>query len=345
MNKMLEIREINHNDSKLWNDFVISNIHSNYSHLYEWKVIFEHSYSLKTIYISIFDDNVLIAALPLCLMDYPTKKTFAISLPYLNFTGLIKSDSYEESTLLELIEVYLKNKGLSYIELRSISHKPGEFVSGICTLQRKLPQDHMQLWDELNAKVKNQVRKAEKIGLSPKWGKNQLDVFYSIYARNMRDLGTPVHGKNFFENIIKILNDYVQILTIYKGDIAIAGMFLVKFKNSLSDPWASSLKEYLDDCPNMLMYWEALKYGCALNLDEFDFGRSEYNSGTFKFKKQWGAYPIALDYRLINYSEREIKTTISTYNQNKAAHVKNMWKLMPYKISLWLGPKIRKYIP
>jgi len=30
-----------------------------------------------------------------------------------------------------------------------------------------------------------------------------LDGFYEVFARNMRDLGTPVYAKNFFHNILE----------------------------------------------------------------------------------------------------------------------------------------------
>ena len=56
--------------------------------------------------------------------------------------------------------------------------------------------DAEALWTALDRKVRNQVRKAEKSGLAvetaaPSW----LDDFYDVFARNMRDLGTPVYPR------------------------------------------------------------------------------------------------------------------------------------------------------
>lgn len=42
-----------------------------------------------------------------------------------------------------------------------------------------------------------------------------LDGFYAVYARNMRDLGTPVYGKSFFGNILEVFPDSTNIFAVY----------------------------------------------------------------------------------------------------------------------------------
>jgi hypothetical protein len=54
-------------------------------------------------------------------------------------------------------------------------------------------------WRTFNAKLRNQIRKAEKSGLQFVAGHLELlDGFYEVFTRNMRDLGTPVYGDSFF---------------------------------------------------------------------------------------------------------------------------------------------------
>ena len=49
-----------------------------------------------------------------------------------------------------------------------------------------------------------QITKAEKNGLESVIGHLEvLDAFYEVFARNMRDLGTPVYSKSFFGNILE----------------------------------------------------------------------------------------------------------------------------------------------
>ncbi len=342
---MLNFIEINDENSRLWNSFIFSHTDASYSHLYEWKKILEESYSLKTKCIGVLNNNDLIAVLPVTVIKLPFNKSVGCSLPYLGYTGLLKNEKYFINNFNDIFLNVYKILNVKSLEVRRIDRKAKESKAGIYTLKLSLPGNSSVLWEKLNSSVRNQIRKAQKSGLTAEWGINQLDQFYNIYARNMHDLGTPVHSKEFFSNIIFYLRENVDILCIRKDSKVIASMFLIKFRECLSDPWASSYKEYLSYCPNMLMYWEALKYGCENGFTEFDLGRSHINAGTYKFKTQWGAQPIPLIYDLYSFNNRKRESTIKSYRGRKAALFSHIWRHIPFKITLWLGPKLRKYIP
>jgi serine/alanine adding enzyme len=341
---MIVIREVDKNDSARWDTFVYSQQESDYSHLFVWKSIYEESYALETLYLGAFDNDNLVAILSTVLLKYPFKKNVAYSLPYLNYSGLLNTVNYDKNFLLEKFFDYLKQKEVRGIELRKLNLN-SNLIEDICTFKLSLPKNEEELWNSFKPKVRNQIRKAQKYGFEVKWGAQHLDSFYKIYSKNMHDLGTPVHSKVFFEKIIEKFPTETNLITIYKGTTAVASMFLMKYKKSLSDPWASSLREFLEYCPNMLMYWEALKFGCINNFNEFDFGRSRINTGTFRFKTQWGAKPIPLEYSFYVFGETKGEISSSSYRGKKADIFIRIWKLIPYKIALWLGPKVRKFIP
>jgi len=62
----------------------------------------------------------------------------------------------------------------------------------------------------------------------------------------------------------------------------------LSFRDALIVLWASSYREYFSLCPNNLLYWEMIRWGCEQGYRRFDFGRSSPQSGTYHFKKQWG---------------------------------------------------------
>ena len=67
---------------------------------------------------------------------------------------------------------------------------------------RRLPASDTELFEELGSKVRAQIRKAQKFEFETHIGGAELvDDFYRVFARNMRDLGTPVYDKVFFANI------------------------------------------------------------------------------------------------------------------------------------------------
>ena len=70
----------------------------------------------------------------------------------------------------------------------------------------RLPSTVDDLWKDTDRKVRNQVRKAQKEGLVVQEGGEELvDDFYSVFSRNMRDLGTPVYPKRLFAETLAIL--------------------------------------------------------------------------------------------------------------------------------------------
>ena len=88
-------------------------------------------------------------------------------------------------------------------------------------------------WQGFNAKLRNQVRKAEKSGLTAiVGGKELLNDFYAVFVRNMRDLGTPVYAQKFFAEVLRqdpghplALNNLAAILVKQgKFDQALAGL-------------------------------------------------------------------------------------------------------------------------
>jgi serine/alanine adding enzyme len=63
-------------------------------------------------------------------------------------------------------------------------------------------------WRAFNAKLRNQIRKADESALQFMVAHLELlDGFYAVCARNMRDLRTPIYAKSFSPNILEVLPD------------------------------------------------------------------------------------------------------------------------------------------
>jgi FemAB-related protein (PEP-CTERM system-associated) len=199
------------------------------------------------------------------------------------------------------------------------------------------------IWKALPAKVRNQVRKAEKSGLTVcVGGAELLDEFYDIFVVNMRDLGSPVHGKAFFSEMCAALGNSVRVTLVRDGQRTVGGLIALFFKDTMLVPWASSLREYFSKCPNNLLYWDAIQDGCKRGCGKFDFGRSSIGSGTYDFKKQWGAQPKQLYWQVLNVDGAE-GSTIST-DKAKYRFVLEVWRRLPLSVTRIMGPKIRKYL-
>src|SRR5207248_1050381 len=140
-------------------------------------------------------------------------------------------------------------------------------------------------------KVRNQVRKGQKNGLSAQWGGEELlPEFYDVFSHNMRDLGTPVYGRELFRSVLRQFAGRAELCVVRAGRAAAAGL-LLHGHGVAEVPSASSLKEFKQTNANMLLYWNLLQRAVERGQGVFDFGRSTPEGGTFHFKKQWGALP------------------------------------------------------
>jgi FemAB-related protein (PEP-CTERM system-associated) len=170
-----------------------------------------------------------------------------------------------------------------------------------------------------------------------------LDDFYEVFAINMRDLGTPVYPKRFFEAILESFSETTSICAVYAGARPVAAGFLIGFNGMLEIPWASSLRDFNRYSPNMILYWTVLKFACDHGYRVFDFGRSTPDEGTYRFKAQWGAVPTPLYW---HYWMRQGDQLPELNPDNpKYAMAIWLWKRLPVSLTKWIGPSIVKNLP
>jgi FemAB-related protein (PEP-CTERM system-associated) len=200
------------------------------------------------------------------------------------------------------------------------------------------------LWNVIDRKVRNQVRKAQKSDLTyVAGGAELLDQFYAVFSRNMRDLGTPVYARRFFAEILSAFPDRARLHVVSLNTTPVAAGFTFETRGTVEIPWASSVRDYNALCPNHLLYWSILADAGDRGCATFDFGRSTPNEGTYKFKEQWGAQPVPLHWE---YGLLDRDTLPDTGPTNpKFQLAVSVWKKLPLNIATRLGPFIVKAIP
>jgi hypothetical protein len=86
-----------------------------------------------------------------------------------------------------------------------------------------------------------------------------------------------------------------------------------------------------------------LRYGAAQGYKIFDFGRSKEGTGSFNFKRHWGFEPRPLPYIYYPIKTGEIPDT-SPLNP-KLQWAIRIWRNLPLKLTMALGPRIVRHIP
>ena len=341
----MQVAELTKEREKDWDRYVQKSDGGTFYHQIGWRNAVVNTYGCRFYYLMALEDDEIVGILPLFVMGgFPFEKAL-VSVPFAPYGGICANNQGIENELLKAAKDIAHSEKAGYLELRCFDKTDLNLIlrDDFATLILQLDPDSEKLWQSFKPKVRNQTRKAMKSGLEVKIGNQYLRDFYNIYAENMRDLGTPVHSLNLFKNIIREFPGLVETVVLLYSQKIIGGAFLSFYKDTVNDLWASSLREYFQYCPNNLLYREAIKYSCEKGYKYFDFGRSEWNSGTFKFKEQWGAEPKQLYYQY--YLPKSDNVPSLNQSSLKYRCFTWTWRKMPLVITNSLGPLLRRNIP
>jgi FemAB-related protein (PEP-CTERM system-associated) len=271
---------------------------------------------------------------------------FAVSLPFVNYGGLLADNVASERALLDAAIGVARSWGASHLELRHTDQKFGALQAkrhkvGMTMALLATPDEQ---WQALDRKLRNQVRKAEKSGLTVTiGGAADVDGFYEVFSRNMRDLGTPVYPKRFFHEMLGTFPEQARVFTVMHRGRPVASAVTQVFRRTFEVPSASSLREFRALCPNVLLYWEMVRFAVSAGLTTFDFGRSTPGDGTFLFKQQWGGQPHPLVWEYWTSSGQPLPDR-SRENPKFAAAIA-VWQRLPVPIATALGSAISRNLP
>lgn len=332
-----------------WDNYVLAHPHGYAYHLYAWREAVEAGYGFTGLYLMATEGTRVCGVLPMIMFKVPLLGQSLVSLPYCDVGGVLADSSRISEALLQEAGRHARKLGVNALLLRQVeSHADVEDQDAPeadkVLMRLELPLTSADLLAGFKSKLRSQITKPQRDGLQAHIGGAELiEDFYSVFARNMRDLGSPVHSCLWMR---QVLADYgerarVGVVTLPDGTPAAAGMILFTHR-TVSIPWASSLREWNHLNPNMLLYWTFLEYSVDSGFLFFDFGRSTPGTGTYRFKAQWGARPIVLH-------RREILTGLKTKSQGGVARLcrksaEAAWSRLPLSASNLLGPKLRRYI-
>jgi serine/alanine adding enzyme len=329
-----------------WNRFVNRQDGACGYHLWGWRRVFSQAFGLETNYLACTDGGTIVGVLPIVRFDSRLFGRFAVSLPFVNYGGVLAADDGAARLLLEHASAHARSNGAAHLELR---HRDPRFSDLPVKRHKVAMRMHLEkcaniAWNILDRKVRNQIKKAQKSGLTASiGGRELLDEFYAVFAENKRDLGTPVYSRLFFDAILREFPESTRIIIVRHGGAAAAAGLSYSHGNALEVPWAGSIKAYRSLCSNNLLYWTFIEHAIAQGFDVFDFGRSTPGEGTFNFKRQWGAEPslLAWEYDLFGRSQLP---NLSTTNAKFRLAIA-LWKRLPVRVTTLVGPAIVRAIP
>ncbi len=336
------VRVVQWSDGRSWDRFVEAAADETALHVWAWRDIIQRAYGHTPIYLAAVAGEDLVGVLPMFLMKSRLFGRHLVSIPFMDYGGLCTSNSPVADLALTNAAIGLSRHTRAPLELRHVADREIGLPSSLekVAFRMDLGADEDELFGRLSRQRRRQIRKAQRASFETSiHGPESLREFYRVHAESMRDLGSPVHSKRFFNELMTGLGDRARIILIRSGDeLAGAGMLLFG-RSSVSIPWLAAFRRYLSDGANQLLHWDAMRHALQRGIPTFDFGRSSIGSGPFRFKLEWGADQHQLHWH--HFPDGGLPSEAA----GRLEWGVRLWKRLPIPVAGVIGPPIRRGIP
>lgn len=328
-----------------WDGFARDRAGFTHFHRWGWKQVLHGVFGHDCPYLAARNAaGSLTGVLPLVRVKSAIFGHYLVSMPFLNYGGPLGDDESIRALTAEAVRLADSSR-VKLLELRSRVPLPLDLAVSHrkITVVLDLPATSEELFKAIPAKVRSQVRRPQKEGVTVRFGADQVDPFFAVFSRHMRDLGTPTLPRQFFQSIAAEFGEDAWFGCAYLDGQAIACGAGFSWGGEFEMTWASSLSEHNKIAPNMLLYWSFMERAIGAKLRVFNFGRCTPDGGTHRFKRQWGSRDEQLHWYQHTRGSQEAATP--SPDDGAFSWGPRLWKRLPLPLATALGPRIVRYIP
>ena len=339
----LEVKSLEKAEEADYQAFVEISPTSNYCQDLAWKSVIESTYGKKPDYLVCRERETgrITGVAPAFWMESLVFGRRLVSLPYLDYGGILAENPEAEDALVEALleDAHARKAKLDIRQESPLPNRQAPANRKVRMILDLREQTEDAYWKSLDAKVRNQVRKAQKSEITVRTGRGELlREFYKVFCVNMRDLGSPVHDRALFRNVLLHFPGAEIVLAMWKN-VCVGGLVRIHWKNTMVIPWASTLRKYRSYCPNNAIYWDSIATAFKRDCTTVDFGRSTQEEGTYRFKRQWLAEESPLPWYSFDPSGRAPADIGQPGGLMQA--ISGLWTKLPTWYANRLGPPIR----
>ncbi len=325
-----------------WDTFVASNPQSTFFHLSGWREVVRRSFGHDCPYLMSQKDGAIGAVMPLTEIKSRLFGHFLIGNGFCVGGGPLFADAGSLAAVLDEAAQLGRARKVAYIEIRDCDAAPapwqtrGDLYAGF---EGAIAPEEADNLKQIPRKQRAVVRKALEQGFEVAIERTARP-FFDLYARTVRDHGTPVLPRRFFENLLSVFGEACEILTIRKDGVPTSSVLSFFYRDKVLPYYTGSLVEARRSGANDMMYWALMRRAVERGSSVFDFGRSKVGTGPYSFKSNWGftPRPIAHQYLLLG------RDTLPNLNPTNPRYAKMIaaWQRLPLPVANAISPFISR---
>ncbi len=338
----LQVRTLDDASAPAWDAFVDAMPEGTFFHRAAWSRVIQKAFGHRTFFAFAERDGAITGVLPLAQVKTLLFGNTLVSNPFCVYGGLLSADTDSAAALEAHAASLLRSTGASVLEFRDrIPAETGSEWVGrpdlYVTFRKPIEADHERNMKAIPRKQRAMVRKGIQYGLTSVCHRDTA-VLHRAYAESVRNLGTPVFSRRYFDILLDLFGDAADIVTVLDDGRPIAAVMNFYFRDEVLPYYGGGTAQARHRAGNDFMYWEVMRRAAERGFRLFDFGRSKVGTGAHAFKHNWGFTPAPLHYRY----RLAPGAAIPDHNplNPKYRLFIAAWKRLPLPVANVLGPPI-----
>lgn len=328
-----------------WDDFVTRHNDGSFFHLSGWATVLREAFAHKPHYLYYESAGDIAGVLPLGEVKSLLFGHSLASTPFCVYGGILADSPEAEAALLDAAQTLATELKVDFLELRNrqpcaLADQRGWPKKELhVTFRKAIEADNEANMMAIPRKQRAMVRKGIKAGLQSGFDSDNLR-FFEAYSQSVRNLGTPVFPRHYFDILRKVFDEQCDVLTVTHEGKLVASVMSFYFRDEVLPYYGGGTLMARQLKGNDFMYWELMRRSADRGCRLFDFGRSKQGAGSYSFKKNWGFEPVPMHYQYHLVKSAELPD-INPNNPKYRLFI-NGWKRLPLPISRLLGPYLAK---
>jgi len=332
-------------DTSGWDAFVHGRQEATFFHLAAWRDVLTRAFGHAAQYLVAEQDGAIAGVLPLVQVKTRLFGHTLISSPFCVYGGPLAVDAEAAFALAEAACALRTKLGASAAEFRFRAAPPDGWLGeawqakeGLyVTFRKPIAADDETNLKAIPRKQRAVVRKGIERGLTATVDRD-VDGLHRIYARSVRNLGTPVFSRTYFRLLAETFASSMDVLTVRDAGSPVAAVLNFHWRDEVLPYYGGGTEAARACFANDFMYWEVMRRAAARGATLFDFGRSKAGTGAFAFKKNWGFAPQPLHYRFALAAGQALPDN-NPLNPKYRLMIA-AWKRLPVPVANLLGPML-----